>query len=274
MVNETGGGHQYFECTSPDLDTSGTVGNVQNQQTTMTQNEYKPDFVALRTVPVSLRNSSRTLKVNAFLDDASTRTFLNTDVAAELELQSQTEKVTVNASNDQVETFETKPVNFELKSLDGNVSVNVNAYTASRVTGNLAVVDSNKYKKRWVHLQNMNFPRTAKIPIVDILIGVDCADLLCAISEVRGGPGEPIARLTPLGWTCVGNLGSCGRPVLQTRVSYTYFIKGQSEMDTINANLKTFWKTEDRQLFQEIPIVRIDEQIAMKNVEKPMEYEN
>ena len=163
LVNETRGGHQYFDSTSPDLDTSGTEGNVQNHQTTMmTQNEYKPDFVALRTVPVLLRNGSRTLKVNALLDDASTRTYLNADVAAELGLQGQTEKIAMNVLNDQVVTFETKPVNFELKSLDGNVSVNVNAYTANRVTENLAVVDWNKYKKRWVHLQNIVFPRTAK----------------------------------------------------------------------------------------------------------------
>ena len=141
LVNETSRGHQYFDSTSPDLDTSGTEGNVQNQQTTMmTQNEYKPDFVTLRTVPVLLRNGSRILKVNTLLDDAS-RTYLNADVAAELGLQGQTENETVNVLNDQVETFETMPVNFELNNRDGNVSVNVNAYTANRVTGNLTVVD-------------------------------------------------------------------------------------------------------------------------------------
>ena len=125
-----------------------------------------------------------------------------------------------------------------------------------------------------MHLQNVDFPRMAKRPIVDILIGVDCADLFCAISEVRGGPGEPVARLTPLGWTCVETSGSCCRPVLQTSLSYTYFVKGQSGIDTINAHLKKFWETEDGQLFKEIPIVRIDEQIAMKKVGKSMEYEN
>ena len=65
------------------------------------------------------------LKVNALLDDFSTKTYLNADVAAELGLQGQTEKVTVNVLNDQVETFETKPVNFKLESLDGNVSMNL-----------------------------------------------------------------------------------------------------------------------------------------------------
>ena len=38
--------------------------------------------------------------------------------------------------------------------------------------------------------------------------------------------------------------------------------------------MKKFWETEDGQSFHEIPIVRIDEQIAMKKVEKSMEYEN
>ena len=92
MVDDTRDRHQDLDTTSPDLDTSGTEGNEQNHQTTiMAQNEYRPDFVALRTVPVVLRNGTRTLKVNALLDDASTKTYLNADVAA-----GQTEKVTVN----------------------------------------------------------------------------------------------------------------------------------------------------------------------------------
>ena len=41
---------------------------------------------------------------------------------------------------------------------------------------------------------------------MDILIGVDAIDLHKTIEEVQGGPGEPIARRTPLGWTYVGSL--------------------------------------------------------------------
>ena len=57
---------------------------------------------------VLLRNGTRVLKVKALLDDASTKTYLNPDVAAELGLQGQTEKVTVNVLNDQVENIRTK----------------------------------------------------------------------------------------------------------------------------------------------------------------------
>ena len=40
-------------------------------------------------------------------------------------------------------------------------------------------------------------------PIVDIFIGLDCVDLYYSIKDISGKPGQPIARLTPLGWTCV-----------------------------------------------------------------------
>lgn len=32
----------------------------------------------------------------------------------------------------------------------------------------------------------------------DVLIGLNCAELHCALEEVKGNSGEPIARLTPL----------------------------------------------------------------------------
>lgn len=60
---------------------------------------------------------------------------------------------------------------------------------------------------QWTHLKNIDFQRCAASPIVDILIGIDCADLHYAFIEMRGRPWEPFARLTPLGWTCIGNPG-------------------------------------------------------------------
>ena len=38
-----------------------------------------------------------------------------------------------------------------------------------------------------------------------MLIGIDYAELQFSIRDVRGQPGEPVARLTPLGWTCIGS---------------------------------------------------------------------
>lgn len=261
--------------TSTDRATCLTEGKEQAEQTTMvTQSYVRADFIGLRTVPVILINGGRSLKINALLDDASTKTYVNADVADELGLQGRTEKVTVNVLNGQAETFETKPVSVELKSVTGNVGMMVNAYTVNRVTGNMPVVNWNQYKKRWSHLRNIDFPSSPRRPIVDMLIGLDCADLLYAIEEVRGRPGEPIARLTPLGWTCIGNLGPDHQEVIHTNFACTYFVKDQAEIEKINMTLKQFWEIENISSPYETPIVRIEDQLAMKKVENSLTYDD
>ena len=60
---------------------------TERSHTTVTTHGVQPRIVALRTVPVFLKNGHRRIEVNALLDEASTKTYLNADVAAELELQ-------------------------------------------------------------------------------------------------------------------------------------------------------------------------------------------
>ena len=100
------------------------------------------------------------------LDDASTKTYVTSHVAGELGLKGKIEKVTSNVLNGQIETFETKPINVELKSINYNVSMKVTAYTANRITGSMTVADWNRYKKQWPHLKNIDFPRSATRPLV------------------------------------------------------------------------------------------------------------
>ena len=47
------------------------------------------------------------LQVNSLVDDASTKTYINVDVTAELGLQGCLQKVNVSVLNGNVETFET-----------------------------------------------------------------------------------------------------------------------------------------------------------------------
>ena len=255
-----------------DWDSGITVGI---EQTTMvTQSNIRANFIGLRTVPVILKNGEHSLKVNALLDVASTKSYINADVAAELGLQGRTEKMTVNVLYGQVEAFETKPINVELVSITGNISTMVSVCTVDRVTGNMPVVEWIKFKQQWPHLRNIDFPTSATRPIVDMLLRLDCADLFYAIQEVIEKPGEPIARLTPLGWTCIGNTGPTSQEVCHTNFAYTYFIKKQAEIAQINSRLKQFWEIENVQSPHDAPIVRIEEQFAMKKVESTLQFEN
>ncbi len=51
-------------------------------------------------------------------------------------------------------------------------------------------------------MKEIQFPDPGNRPIMDLLIGVDYAELHYSFKDVRGQPGEPVARLTPLEWTC------------------------------------------------------------------------
>ena len=91
------------------------------------------------------------------------------------------------------------PVSFNLESCDGNVKIPFQALTCSRrVTGTYKIVDWQRYQGRWHHLSVCKFPDPAADPVVDLLIGQDQINLHFSKCDVKGDPGEPVARLGPL----------------------------------------------------------------------------
>ena len=198
-------------------------------------NHINRESVPLRTVPVILRNGDKKITVNALLDDGSTKTYINASVAAELEIQGQSHRITVDVVNGHTEVIDTMPVEFILESVDRRVCQPVSAFTVNKVTGNMEVIDWAREGKKWPHLQGINFPRTER-RTVDILIGVDYANLHYSCKDVQGRPGQPFARLTPLGWTCIGG-ASINRT---THFARTYFTD-----DRLTAVTEKFWKVED-----------------------------
>ena len=200
--------------------------------------------VALRTIPVYLKSGNRKLKVNALLDDASTKTYLNSDVASELNLQGKLQKIKVSVLNGQVETFETLPVDCIIESLDGKVQVKVTAFTTGRVTGSMKAFDWNLCAEKWPHLRGLQFHKLGPRPVVDVLIGLDCADLHFSFRDIRGEPGQPVARLTPLGWTCIGPTDDGQQDYEQTNFARTYFVTDETDVSDVNVMLRKFWEID------------------------------
>ena len=109
---------QELGSSSLDSTSSVTEGKAQERQQqipVLTQNSSRSDYIALRTVPVVLRNGDCSLKVNALLDEASTKTYLNTDIAAELGLQGRTEEVKINVLNRDLQYTTSEPLNRKSK---------------------------------------------------------------------------------------------------------------------------------------------------------------
>ena len=118
-------------------------------------------------------NGAWRIKVNVLLDEASSKLYLNSDVAAELRLEGSPHKLIVNVFNGHHTALDTSLVEFVINSLDGSTSETISVYTTERVTGNMQVVDWNLYKSKWTHLQLIDFPEPGPRPITDLLIGVD-----------------------------------------------------------------------------------------------------
>ncbi|XP_022806800.1 uncharacterized protein LOC111343871 [Stylophora pistillata] len=230
------------------------------------------ECIALRAVPVILKNGGRKLVVNAPLDDASTKTYVNSDVAAELGLQGESRKVTVNVLNGQEDTFET-PVECGIESLDGRISIRITAFTAKRVTGNMKTVNWARYAKNWTHLKDVNFPYLGPRPIVDILIDIDYADLHYSIKDVRGRLGELVARLTPLGWTCIGHPSLCLELNYRTNFIRTYSVYEDSIVELGNA-IRKFWEIEDDGLQAKIKTLKPEDKVALEALKKSIKCED
>ena len=156
-----------------------TLASAQNQEN-----------VSLRTAPVWLSANGRKIKVNALLDDASSVSYVNEELAGALGLSARYEQVVVNVLNESVETFDSMPVNMTLESCDGNVRLPFKALTCPRrVTGSYKAVDWSKFQDRWPHLRVCKFPEPPADPIVDVLIGQDHIDLHFSKCDVRGNSG-------------------------------------------------------------------------------------
>ena len=160
--------------------------------------------ISPRTIPVVLRNGHKRVKVNALLDDACDRTYVNSRVTEELSLQGEKQKVKVEVINGDVKAIDSEVVKIGLESVDGQVKRRVEVFTVTSVTGDLKVADWCEQASRWDHLKDINFPEISSSPYVDMLIGRDQADLHICLQEVFSQRREPIARLTPLGWNCIG----------------------------------------------------------------------
>ena len=102
--------------------TSLMEGEEQQNTSFVATECQKLGCISLQTVPVIVENGSKSLIINALLDDGSTQTYLNADIAAKLGLHGDISKSQVSVINGTVATFETAPVEFRLRSMNGQVN--------------------------------------------------------------------------------------------------------------------------------------------------------
>ena len=148
--------------TSDEEETDETVMCTSATISTMQTRLKKGNFVALRTLPVIIKHGESEMIVNALLDDASTKSFVNTSVVNALEIEHKSRSdITVNVLNGNTKSFETSLVQLIL-SLNRQKRATLSAYTTENVTADLEAVDWEKYKSKFNHLRNKTIPTPSK----------------------------------------------------------------------------------------------------------------
>ena len=140
--------------------------------------------------------------------------------------------------NDNQEKFETTVLELTLSSLIGKVSKQASAYiieshrqhgshqleTISVQVETLArhSVSSSRYQNNSRHVNRSVPTRFAEL----------------VEKDVKGRPGEPIARLTPLGWTCISNPDGKAE---RNHANFTFFL---NDSDKLSSLVCWFWDIE------------------------------
>ena len=193
------------------------------------------------------------------------------DVVTALGLDAEERNLRLSTLTDSCVPLKSKKAPLMIKSIDGETQSTVEAWTLQEMCQGLTIPDWNKHKVKWDHLKNIAFPKAPGRKTIDLLIGSDHPELALALEEHSGPTGMPVARRTPLGWTCVGRL-----PALAStkRTAYARTFRTDTMLETrLDEQLREMWEidslgirnTEVKQLSQE-------EILAMSKVEKSRRY--
>ena len=162
--------------------------------------------ISLRILPVKLTNkqTGKTAVVNAILDDGSQKTFISAKVGKLLGLRGRITVMDVTGAGNVVTRYKhVLHSQVFVNAVGGKQGRLVDVRVLPELIGAETPTNWNKVKAAWPHLNDINFPELADGQ-VEMLIGATEADLMASLRDVIGGPGEPVARLSPLGWTVLG----------------------------------------------------------------------
>ena len=135
----------------------------------------------------------------------------------------------------------------------------------------MKAIDWKVCARKWPHLEGLPFHKLGPRPIVDVLIGLDCADLHFSYKDVRGKPGQPVARLTPLGWTCIGAMENEQQEIIQTNFVRTYFVAEKTDLNDVNITLRKFWEIDNSGI-ENFPTLTIEDESILNKAQQSIKY--
>ena len=138
----------------------------------------------------------------------------------------------------------------------------------------MRVADWNVCAKMWPHLKGLPFHKLGPTSTVDVLIGLDCADFHFSFKDVRGKLGQPVARLTPLGWTCIGAMDGQSQENIRTNFVKTYFVTRKTDnvdMNEVNMSLRRFWEIDNSGI-NDVKVLYAEDNFILERAQQSIKF--
>ena len=164
--------------------------------------------VLLRVVPVELTGPSGSEIVSALLDEASTVTLVDAELASRLGAGGPEDPLSLKWTSSITQRHhDSCRVQLKVRGVNCQESFLLNdVRTHTDLQLPVQTVDVGKLCSKWPHLRKADVPRVSSPP--RILIGQDHGHLTVAREVLEGSPNAPIATRTKLGWVVHGRMSA------------------------------------------------------------------
>ncbi|XP_063383582.1 uncharacterized protein LOC134669897 [Cydia fagiglandana] len=197
-----------------------------------------PNFnVLLKVLPVTVTGPKGTAQIFAFLDDGSTLSMIDQDVADEIGAVGEDEPLCLRGIRNLKHTSITQTVKAQVGPLRGGTVHEIVMKTVEGLgirSQSLNKAELMKYK----HLEDLGDECYVGTGVPQMLIGGDFCHLKTPIEIRQGGEDEPCAMKTPLGWVFFGRMPRIIRTVEQT------VLHCRTDDDELIDQVKKHWSIE------------------------------
>ena len=176
------------------------------------------------------------VKGNLLFDDGSDTTLVSEAFVRKLGLRGKKTTLNISGVGGKEKKRTSSQVTLRVKTPEGNADhVNLTAWSLPKICQPVETVPWPEIKTKWKHLENVNLKAVGGE--IDILLGVDHADLLVPLDVKMGEPREPVAKRTTFGWMAAGPIGNPRRDIHSHHVA-------RAESEPLDVAFKQFWDSE------------------------------
>ena len=226
--------HHYLLCDLEMEEVKNDQGVVKTIDLVATNEQEEFTFEALgdlvtkkRVTPVqmvlhALDKGGKVIKMNAMPDTGSTHNIMDIEALKRMGLEGTPCRYTVTGHGGHTTTHEAVCAEVVLCSPDRKDTFPTKVFAYQNPCGGMYPEDWSRLKRGWPHLRKLDIPPPVEGRPVEAIIGCVNLTLFEALRPAaHKGPGDPLAKWTPLGWMIGGRTRPEVEPVEEGR-SHTH----------------------------------------------------